>query len=139
MSDSSLQARGNAVYQYPPDATFTAMDFSASRGLLLAADANGNLSVNTSTTVPAAAVCLDGNVAGKPSAVGILGGLPGPVWVKLSGPVKPFNRIQQANDGGVAADAGPGNARVVVGALGSLGGNAGDIVPAILTEGNILS
>ena len=65
--------------------------------------------------------------------------MPGPVWVKLSGPVKPFNRIQQANDGGVAADAGPGNARVVVGALGSLGGNAGDIVPAILTEGNILS
>ena len=137
--DSSLQARGNAVYQYPPDSTFTGVDFSASRGLLLAVDGSGNMTVNTSTTVPAAAVVLDGAVAAKPSAIGILGGLPGPVFVKLSGTVKPFQRIQQAADGGVVADVGPGTGRVVVGTLGAQGGIAGDVVPAILTEGNILA
>ena len=139
MSDSSLQACGNAVYAYPPDATFTGVDFSASRGLLVASDANGNLTVNTSTTVPAIGIIMDGSIATKPSAIGILGGLPGPVWVKLSGTVKPFQRVQQAADGGVVADAGPGNARVVVGTLGATGGVDGDIVPAILTEGNILA
>ena len=139
MADSSLQARGNAVYQYPPDSTFTGVDFSASRGLLVAADGSGNLTVNTSTTVPAVGIIMDGAVATKPSAIGILGGLPGPVYVKLSGTVKPFQRIQQAADGGVVVDVGPGTGRVVVGTLGSLGGVAGDVVPAILTEGNILA
>lgn len=133
MADSSLQARGNAVVQC------TTVDFSASRGLLVAADANGVLSVNASATVPAVGVVMDGGAVGKISSIGMLGGLPGPVWVKLSGTVKPFQRIQQAADGGVVVDAGPGNARCVVGALLDEGGVAGDIVPAVLFESNILA
>ena len=131
MADSSLQARGNAVVPS------TTVDFSASRGYLVASAA-GVLSVNASATVPAVGIVLDGAAVGKLSSVGILGGLPGPVWVKLSGTVAAFGRIQQAADGTVVADAGPGNARVVVGTLLDVGGIAGDVVPAVLTEGNIL-
>ena len=124
MADSSLQARGNAIYQN------TGLDLSASRGLLLAVSA-GVLAVDTSATVPATAVVLDGAVAAKVSSVGILGGLPGPVLVKLSGTVAAFSRIQQHTDGGVIADAGTG-ARVIVGCLGEVGGVAGDYVTAVL-------
>jgi hypothetical protein len=139
MADSSLQARGNAIYQYPGSTSLVGVDLSASRGLLLAADAAGNLTVNASTTVPAAAICLDGQIATKSSTIGILELMPGPTFVKLSGTVAPFQRIQQAADGGVVVDVGPGTARVVVGRLGDQGGVAGDIVPACLCEGNILA
>jgi hypothetical protein len=132
MSDSSLQSRGNAVYQY------TGVDLSASRGLLLKSDGAGGFAVNDSATVPAVAVVLDGAVAAKVSSVGILGGLPGPVFVKLGGTVKAFSRIQQKNDGTVVADLGAGNARVVVGCLGEVGGDAGDYIPAVLFEPVIL-
>ena len=136
---SSLAARGSAVFQYPGSTSLTAQDWSQSRGLLLAADANGNLTVNASTTVPAAAIVLDGQVASKPSSIGLIEGLPFMVFVKLSGTVAPFSRIQQAADGGVIADAGAGNARVVIGRLGDQGGVAGDLVPAVLEGGNILA
>lgn len=126
MADSSLQARGNAVYQ------FTGVDLSASRGLLLKSDGAGSMAVNDSATVPAVAICLDGATAAKTSSVGLLGGLPGPVLVKLGGTVPAYSRIQQKNDGTVVVDAGAGNARVVVGCLGETGGVAGDYVPATL-------
>lgn len=124
MADSSLQARGNAVYQY------TGLDLSTSRGLLLSASA-GTLAVNTSASVPATCVCLDGAAAAKVSTVAVLGQVPGPVFVKLSGTVAAYQRIAQHTDGGVIADAGTG-ARVVVGCLGEVGGVSGDIVPACL-------
>ena len=131
MADSSLQARGNAVYQS------TTVDFSTARGQLTKVTA-GVLAVNDSATVPAVGVVMDGAAVGKPSAIGLLGGLPGPVFVRLSGTVAAFSRVQQAADGGVTADAGAGNARVVVGCLGEQGGVSGDIVPAVLFTPMIL-
>ena len=131
MADSSLQARGNAVYQS------TTVDFSTARGQLTKVTA-GVLAVNDSATVPAVGIVLDGAAVGKPSAIGILGALPGPVFVKLGGTVAAFSRIQQNNDGTVIADAGAGNARVVVGCLGEVGGVAGDYVPASLFTPMIL-
>ena len=125
MADSSLQARGNAIFQS------NTVDLSAARGLLLKTTA-GVLAVNDSATVPATHVVLDGAAVGKISSVGTLGGLPGPVLVKLGGTVPAFSRIIQQNDGTVIVDPGAGTARVVVGCLGEQGGVVGDFVPATL-------
>ena len=124
---SSLLARGNAIIQV------TGVDFSASQGLAVKFAA-GVPAVNDSATVPAAAVVLDGNAAGKPTSVGILGALPGPVYLKLSAAtaaVKQGDRLQQAADGTFTKSLGAGNARVDV-AVGTApnGGVAGDLVEA---------
>lgn len=124
MSDSALQAKGNAIY--PENAT----DLSAAIGKLVTFAA-GAPSVNTSTTVPATGIVLDArtrtvfNSTRYDNAIGVLGGLPGPVRAVISAASAPLNfgdTLQQAADGTLTKDLGPGNNRVVVGVMTDLNG-----------------
>lgn len=72
--------------------------------------------ISTSATVPATAVILEGGKdANSKITVGILGALEGSVDMKTSGVIAGGARVQQAADGTIVTDAGPGNARVVIG------------------------
>lgn len=124
MSDSALQAKGNAIYSE------NATDLSAAIGKLVTFAA-GAPSVNTSTTVPATGIVLDArtrtvfNSTRYDNAIGVLGGLPGPVRAVISAASAPLNfgdTLQQAADGTLTKDLGPGNNRVVVGVMTDLNG-----------------
>jgi hydrogenase maturation factor HypE len=111
MSDSALQARGNAII---PE---TATDLSAAIGKLVTFTA-GVPAVSASATVPAVGIVLDarkrtvGSTTTNDNAIGILGALPGPVRAMLS----------------ATKDLGNGNARVTVAVVTDLnGGVAGDL------------
>lgn len=124
MADSSLQAKGNAIYAE------TATDLSAAIGKLVTFAA-GAPSVNTSTTVPAVGIVLDarkrtvGANTVYDNAIGMMGGLPGPVRAVISAASAPLNfgdMLQQAADGTLTKDLGAGNNRVVVGVMTDLNG-----------------
>ena len=131
MSDSALQAKGNAIYAE------TATDLSAAIGKLVTFAA-GAPSVNASTTIPAVGIVLDsrkrqaltGGVTYYDNAIGILGALPGPVRAVISSSSAALNfgdTLQQAADGTLTTDLGTGNARVVVAVMSDLNGaNPGD-------------
>jgi hypothetical protein len=131
MSDSTLQAKGNAIYAE------TATDLSAAIGKLVTFSA-GVPSVNASATVPAVGVVLDarkrqaitGGATYYDNAIGVLGALPGPVRALInasSAPLSFGDTLQQAADGTLTKDLGPGNARVVVAVMTDLNGaNPGD-------------
>ena len=105
---SALLSRENAIVP------ITGVNYTAKEGYLVKAAA-GVHAVNDSKTVPAIGVILDGAVAAKDSALGILGALSGPVRLKAGGAIKQFDRLEQKNDGTVVTDEGAGTARVVVG------------------------
>lgn len=110
---TSLAARGNSVLP-----SF-GVDLSAALGKLLTFT-SGTPAVNTSTTVPAVAVVLDGNVAAKESSIGFLGGSLPPVRALISSSSTTLyqgDTLQQAADGTLTKDLGTGNARVVVAVL----------------------
>ncbi len=88
-------------------------DHSALKGYLVT-NSSGSAAVNTSTTVQALGVILDGEAVGGRDAIAILGGNHGTVKLKAGGTVAAFALVQQKNDGTVITDAGTG-ARVVVG------------------------
>ena len=126
MSDSSLQAKGNAIYAE------TATDLSAAIGKLVTYS-GGAPSVNASTTVPAVGVVLDARKRTSvnnvtiyyDNAIGLLGGLPGPVRAVINASSAPLNfgdTLQQASDGTLTKDLGTGNARVVVAVMSDLNG-----------------
>jgi hypothetical protein len=124
MADSSLQAKGNAIYSE------TATDLSAAIGKLVTFSAGAPV-VNTSATVPAVGVVLDarkrivGATTVYDNAIGILGGLPGPVRALISISSAPLNfgdTLQQAADGTLTKDLGPTNGRVVAGVCSDLNG-----------------
>jgi len=131
MGDSSLQAKGNAIYAE------TATDLSTAIGKLVTFSA-GVPAVNTSTTVPAVGIVLDsrkrqaltGGVTYYDNALGILGGLPGPVRAVISASSAALSfgdTLQQAADGTLTKDLGNGNGRVVVAVVTDLNGaNPGD-------------
>lgn len=127
MSSSSLSARGNAIFP------FTGVDFSAALGKAVKFAA-GVPAVNDSATVPAIGIVLEGNVAAGISSIGILGGLPEPVLVKIAGDsaaLKFGDGIQQKNDGTWTKDVGAGTGRAVGGVIADLNGAvAGDLVAA---------
>ena len=126
----TLFAAGNAVIEHG------GVDFSMKEGFLLKENAGG-LAVNDSATVPARAVCLDGQRADTTSSVVPLDCVPAPIRLKAGGIITKFNRIAQKNDGTVIADAGSG-ARVIVGtALESA--VAGDLFLATLHAPQIAS
>jgi hypothetical protein len=104
---SALYTRESAIV------AVTGVDFSTNEGYLLKNTA-GVLAVNDSASVPAVAVVLEGNVAAKDSAIGILGALSGTVRLKTSGAITKFDLVQQAADGTIVTDAGTGS-RVIVG------------------------
>ena len=85
MSDSPLQARGNAIFRE------TVTDLSAAIGKLITFSA-GAPGVNSSTTVPAVGVVLDarkrtvGANTYYDNALGLLGGLPGLLAARSSAP-----------------------------------------------------
>ena len=130
MSDSTLQAKGNAIY---PE---TATDLSAAIGKLITFTA-GVPAVSASATVPATGIVLDarkrtvGTLTTYDNALGILGALPGPVRAILSAATAPVSfgdKLQQAADGTLTKDLGNGNARVTVAICSDLnGGGAGDL------------
>lgn len=91
----------------------------------------GVMAVNTSATVPAKGVVLEGADTDKVSSIGILGAVEGSVRLKAGGAIAKFDRVQQKNDGTVVTDAGPGNARVVVG-VALEAAAAGDLFEAAL-------
>lgn len=136
MSDSALQAKGNAIY--PEIAT----DLSAAIGKLVTFAA-GVPSVSASATVPATGIVLDartrtaltGGTAKYDNAIGILGLLPGPVRALISAaatPIKFGDELQQAADGTLTNDAGAG-ARLIVGICTDLNGAvAGDLAEVTL-------
>lgn len=111
--NTALFGRTNGVFQYPGDAV---TDFSAKTGLLATNSGTANLlMVNTSTTVPAVAVILDGQNSSLPTTMGVLGSMIGPVRIWASGAIAQYARVQQDGAGGVVTDAGAGNQRVIVG------------------------
>ena len=130
MSDSTLQAKGNAIY---PE---TATDLSAAIGKLVTFTA-GVPAVSASATVPATGIVLDarkrtvGSVTTYDNSIGILGALPGPVRAILSASSAAVNfgdKLQQAADGTLTKDLGAGNARVTVAICTDLNGAvAGDL------------
>jgi hypothetical protein len=106
---SSLYARGNAILPFTPSA-----DHSGKEGYLVTL-AVETATISASATVPAEGVILDGRPTTGKSAIGILGGLAAPIRMLASGAIVKGDRVQQAADGSVVTDAGPGTARVVVG------------------------
>jgi hypothetical protein len=119
-----LQARGNAIY------VDTTTDLSAAIGKLVTFS-GGTPAVNASTTVAAVGIVLDArtrtvfNTTRYDNAIGMLGGLPGPVRAVVSADSPPLNfgdTLMQAADGTLTRDAGPGTARVVVGVMSDLNG-----------------
>lgn len=118
--NTALFARTNGVIEYLD----SAVDFSAKNGLTVAYsaggtgnDANqggGGFAIGASTSVPDVGVVLDGQVANRVNAIGILGEIP-PVRMYASGLFNKGQRVQQDGAGGVVVDAGAGNQRVVIG------------------------
>ena len=114
-----LQAKGNAIY------VDTTTDLSAAIGKLVTF-ANGSPAVNTSTAVPAVGIVLDArtrtvfNTTRYDNAIGILGGLPGPVRAVISAASAPLNfgdlssRLRMARSPKTLAPADP---RVAVGVM----------------------
>lgn len=113
--NTALFAKTNGVFPYAYDGT---TDFTGQNGLLLAPSGTAGLLVlNTSTTVPAVAVVLDGNGpsgTGTNSTFGVLGGIP-PVRLLAHGTINKGQRVQQDATSGIVVDAGAGSQRVVVG------------------------
>lgn len=129
MSDSALQAKGNAIY------LDTTTDFSSAVGKLLIFT-GGAPAVSASATVPAVGVVLDArtrtvvNVTTYMNSLGILGGLPGPCRGQISATSAALSfgdRVMQAADGTLTKEV-TGSARVVVGVLTDQNGaNPGDL------------
>lgn len=119
--NSALFARSNAVLPFTPSA-----DHTAKEGYLVAL-ADDTATISASATVPAKGVILDGADTDGKSAIGILGALSGTVRLKTSGVIAKGARVQQAADGTVVTDSGPGNARVVVG-IALEAAAAGDLI-----------
>jgi len=131
MSDSTLQAKGNAIYAE------TATDLSAAIGKLVTFTA-GAPSVSASATVPAVGIVLDARKRVSvnntttyfDNAIGVLGALPGPVRALISATSAPLSfgdTLQQATDGTLTKDVGPGTARVVLAVMTDLNSaNPGD-------------
>lgn len=107
--NTALNARTNAVFAYSDALT----DFSLSNGLLVSSAA-GALTVSASATVPAVAICLDGQGVNKQSNLQVLG-CGAPVRMVADGVINAYDRVIQHNNGKVLTDSGPGNARVIVG------------------------
>jgi len=119
-----LQAKGNAIY------VDTTTDLSAAIGKLVTFTA-GVPAVNASASVPAVGIVLDGrtrtvfNTTRYDNAIGILGGLPGPVRAIISAASAPLSfgdTLMQAADGTLTKDTGAGNIRVVAGVMTDLNG-----------------
>ena len=119
--NSALLTRAVAIVGLTPSA-----DHTDKEGYLVGI-AGDVATISASATVPAKGVILDGNDTDGESSVGILGALPGTVRLKTSGAITKGDRVQQAADGTVVTDAGPGNARVVVGVALETG-VAGDLI-----------
>lgn len=106
---SALYSRGNAILPFTPSATHVDME-----GYLVDL-AVETATISSSATVPAKGVILDGRPTTGKSSIGILGALAAPIRMRASGTIAKGARVQQAADGTVVTDAGPGTARVVVG------------------------
>lgn len=114
MSASPYSARAAAIIP-----AVGATDLTEKRGYLVTLGVTAAVltaTLGASATVPATGVVMDGATTANQSTIGILGapGL-GTVYMKASGAITAGARVQQAADGTVVTDAGPGNARVVVG------------------------
>jgi hypothetical protein len=131
MSDSTLQAKGNAIY------VETTQDWQTTPALgKLVTFSGGVPSINASTTVPAVAVVLDARtrtavgVTTYMNSLGILGGMPGPMRGLIdSGSVPLFfgDRVMQAASGALTKEV-TGSPRVVVGIVtDENGANPGDL------------
>lgn len=121
---SSLYARGNPIVPATPSVTHVNKE-----GYLVTL-AGETATLSASASVPATGVILEGQPTTGQDSIGILGGLPAPVDVRLGGPVAKFAEVQQHTDGTVITDAGTG-ARLIVGVV-LKAGIAGDLVPAVL-------
>jgi hypothetical protein len=104
--NSALFAKTNPVIQYI-DAT---LDLSGSTGLLVVQGGNGFV-VNTSATVPAAGIILDGAPPGIASSIMLFAANCAPVRVVAAGAITQYTRVSQDAGGGVKASPGSGNAR----------------------------
>lgn len=102
--NSALLANSNPIIQYI-DAT---LDLSASTGLLVVQGGNGFV-VNTSATVPAAGIVLDGVPAGRANSILVLASYV--VRVVAAGAITQYTRVAQDAGGGVKSSPGSGNAR----------------------------
>lgn len=120
----SLKLRESAIYALKP-----AADYSGNVGKLCTDD-GVTATLSASATVPATTVILEaGKDANSLIEVGVLGAIEGTVKMKAGGIINPGQRVAQNNDGTVIADAGPGNARVVVGKnLETVACAAGDLI-----------
>lgn len=106
----SLKLRESAIRSLTP-----AADYSGKKGYLVTDDGT-TATLSASATVPATGIILEpGKDANSKITVGTLGAIEGTVPFKTSGVIAAGARVQQAADGTVVTDAGPGTARVVVG------------------------
>lgn len=127
---SALTTRANGIV------AVTGVDLSTKTGYLVK-ESSGTVAVNDSASAVALGVVLSGEVAAKDSAIGVLGAIAGTVKLKTSGAITKFNRVQQAADGTVVADAGTGS-RVIVGvALESAA--SGDLIEVATFDPRIAS
>jgi len=129
--DSTLQAKGNSVYQD------TTTNLSANIGYLVTFS-GGVPAVNTSTTVPASGLVLDartrtplsGGTTYYDNSIGIVGALPGPCRAILNANSAVCNfgdPLMQAADGTVTKEV-TGSARVFIGiCTDKNGANPGDL------------
>lgn len=109
--NSALFARPNSLFSYQDPNNVT--NFTGQEGYLVADNA-GALTVNTSATVPAVAVVLDGLPPGRPTSMGTLGKTP-PIRLRAGGAITQYSRLVQNTAGQVVTDPGPGTPRVIVG------------------------
>lgn len=107
---NALKTRESAIYPLKP-----AADYSAKKGYTVTDD-GVTATLSASAAVPATGVILEGGKdANSLITVGVLGGFEGTCLLKTSGVINPGKRVQQAADGTILEDAGPGTGRVVIG------------------------
>ncbi len=120
--NSSLLSRIAGILTFTP-----AADYSTKRGYTVSVAAD-TATLGASATVPVVGVILEGGKDINDNiTVGILGAFEGTCLMKTSGAITKGARVQQAADGTIVTDAGPGNARVVIG-IALETGVSGDLI-----------
>lgn len=121
---SAKYVRDLAIVPMTPTA-----DHSTNKGYLVT-NSSGSAALNTSATVPALGVILDGEPTSGQDSIALLGGNHGTVKLKAGGTIAKFAKVQQKTDGTVQTDAGTG-ARVIVG-VAMESAVSGDLFEAML-------
>ncbi len=92
-----------------------AANYSANEGYLVTSDGTTATLLTSATTRPNGVILEPGRDATSHITVGLLGAFEGTVFMKCGGAIAGGAWVQANSDGSVLTDAGPGNARIIVG------------------------